>query len=174
MPPHHNSSLGQNTLAEGAPYTFLLASICIQIRPFFYHQSLRTNKGWGYSGFVPSSGSGSEGILSLNQLYSRLLGSASLLRPPWLLGTRRALTFHSSEHRKRDTHLQLFEPPEEGWRWAFQQHITAADEKGSCGQEGGAECRQFSLQHFRNCCLLSCAGKFLKQQEKRNTLQGCP
>lgn len=141
---------------------------------FFYHQSLRTNKNWGYSGLVPSSGSSSEGIPSLNQLYSRLLWSASLLRSRWLLRTRRALTFHSSEHRKGDAHLQLIEPPEEGWRWAFQQHTTAADEKWSCGQEGGAERKQFLLQQFKTCCLLLCAGKFLKQQEKRNTLQSCP
>lgn len=28
-----------------------------------------------------------------------------------------------------DFHLQLFVPSEGGWRWAFQQHATAANEK---------------------------------------------
>lgn len=28
-----------------------------------------------------------------------------------------------------DFHLQLFVPPEGGWRWAFQQRTTTANEK---------------------------------------------
>lgn len=37
--------------------------------------------------------------------------------------------FIARSTEKEDFHLQLFVPPEGGWRWAFQQRVAAANEK---------------------------------------------
>lgn len=37
--------------------------------------------------------------------------------------------FIARSTKEADFHLQLFVPPEGGWRWAFQQHMAAANEK---------------------------------------------